>query len=90
MNQYNQGRVIRLSFGGVVDSSSERMLARVLAETDGVDGFSIDSEERVLTAFVKPTIADEMDLIRALSASGMIAQGPVGPLFSGGGDVGAC
>lgn len=90
MNQYNQGRVIRMSFGGVVDPSSERMLSRVLAEMDGVEAFTIDTTERVLTAFVESDVADELDLVKALVASGMIAQGLVGPTLASGGELGAC
>lgn len=90
MNDYNHGRVIRMSFGGAMDPASERMLERVLTEMDGIDGFCVDPVERVLTAYVAPDTATELDLVRALLASGVYAEGLVGPALPGGGEIGAC
>lgn len=78
-----------MSFGGTLDASSERMLARVLSEMDGVDAFRIDPVEHVLTAYVVPDVATEYDLVRAIVATGMCAQGLVGHSPSGG-EIRAC
>lgn len=90
MSDYNQGRVIRLFLGGTLDTTSERMLSRVLSEMSGVDGFSIDPEKRVLTAYVEPEVATEIDVMRAIVASGMYAHGSAGLAVPGGGEIGAC
>ena len=82
------GSIARIPFSASSCPSKKRLLAHLLERTDGVISFHIDSDERVLTAYLEPGVAEEGDLVRALVASGMFPVAiPGTPL---GGDSNAC
>lgn len=82
------GRIARIAFAASPCPSNKRLLAHLLERTDGVISFHIDSDERVLTAYLEPGVAEDGDLVRALVASGMFPAAVSGaPL---GGDPNAC
>lgn len=65
------GRVVRVSLAGGSGPGSERMLAHLLDQANGVVAYFIDAEERVLTAYLDESHSDDEVLVRALMASGM-------------------
>lgn len=71
--QYN-GRVVRMQLGGSQSPSSERMLRELLKEAHGIDAFSLDRDAAILIAYLGAT-ADERDLTRVLTMSGMYPLG---------------
>jgi len=71
MAEKYHGRVVRVSLAGGSCPSSERMLAHLLDRADGVVAYFIDAEDRMLTAYLDESHAQDDVLVRALVASGM-------------------